>query len=426
MKRILKAPIAGALAELARAIIRKYQPKIVMVTGSVGKTSTKDAVAAALSTNFRVRTSEKSFNSDFGVPFTIIGVPNPWASIPAWMHVFVEALALIFFPNRYPNMLVLEVGADRPGDLKRILKIATPDAVVVTLLPSVPVHVEAYETPAAVRDEEFAPAMALPAGAPLVISSDDEYAYNLAKQLEVRISTFGPKNDSTVQIKSVEPWFEEGKLKGMQGAFVVDGREYPMQIPGVFGKTQLNAPAAALALALALGMTARQALTGLAQYQPPPGRGHIFAGKKDTLLIDDTYNSSPIAASEILESLKTVKGRRVAILGDMLELGRYSAAEHIHLGHIAKDCVDILITVGARARVTGETAVADGMAGGSVIAFNNSNDAAHAVEDLLKEDDTVLIKGSQGVRLERVIKALLADSNDASNLVRQEKEWLKR
>ena len=155
MRTLLRNICAGILASLSRAIIRKHKPTVVMITGSVGKTSTKDAVAAALSEKFYLRKSDKSFNSDFGVPLTIIGAKNPWANPIAWIRVFQEALSILFLPTHYPKLLVLEVGADRPGDLAKILKIAKPDAVVVTLLPSVPVHVEAYETPAAVREEEF-------------------------------------------------------------------------------------------------------------------------------------------------------------------------------------------------------------------------------------------------------------------------------
>src|SRR3989344_5744805 len=169
MKNVLKICVAFMLGFLAKVVIRRYRPRVGMVTGSVGKTSTKDAVAAMLERRFLVRKSEKSFNSEFGVPFTIFGVENPWDNPSAWFKVIKCALALVFLPNHYPNMLVLEVGADRSGDLARILRIVTPDAVVVTQLPEIPVHVEAYTSPEAVREEEFSPAYALAAGAPLVV-----------------------------------------------------------------------------------------------------------------------------------------------------------------------------------------------------------------------------------------------------------------
>src|SRR3989338_3331917 len=155
MKNILKPIVVSLLAFFARLVVRRYSPRIVMVTGSVGKTSTKDAVAAALGARFLVRGSEKSFNSEFGVPFTVLGGGNPWEDPVAWLLVARRALGLLLLPNHYPNLLVLEVGADAPGDLAKILKIARPDLVVVTRLPEIPVHVEFYTTPEAVREEEF-------------------------------------------------------------------------------------------------------------------------------------------------------------------------------------------------------------------------------------------------------------------------------
>ena len=116
----------------------------------------------ALATRFFVRKSDKSFNSEFGVPFTILGVENPWGNPLAWVSIMKSSLVLLILPNHYPNMLVLEAGADKQGDLARILRMATPDAVVITRLPDIPVHVEAYASPEAVREEEFSPPTNLP------------------------------------------------------------------------------------------------------------------------------------------------------------------------------------------------------------------------------------------------------------------------
>src|SRR3954466_11048238 len=121
MKDFLKARFADILAYLARGVISKYKPKVIMVTGSVGKTSTKDAVAAALGERYHLRASEKSYNSEFGVPLTIFGSSNPWNNLSSWLVVVKQAFALLLLPNHYPNLLVLEVGADRPGDLAKIL-----------------------------------------------------------------------------------------------------------------------------------------------------------------------------------------------------------------------------------------------------------------------------------------------------------------
>jgi UDP-N-acetylmuramoyl-tripeptide--D-alanyl-D-alanine ligase len=441
MKSFIKTIFIGELASLSRSIIRKYKPTIIMVTGSVGKTSTKDAIAAALSKKFFLRKSDKSFNSDFGVPFTIIGVKNPWLSIPAWLGVFRRAYALILLPTHYPKLLVLEVGADRPGDLAKTIQIATPDMVVVTLLPNVPVHVEAYESPRAVREEEFVPALALRAGAPLIYNADDENAEKHSARVDAHRMTFGMHEDAFVRISHPRVWIEKSagsiaaSIKGMVADVTVEGKEYELHVPAALGRSQLFAPAAAIAAAVSLNLSVEDALEGLKGYVPPPGRGRLFAGVNDSLIIDDSYNSSPAAAEEILRSLEllsVVHGihRRVAVLGDMLELGRYSAAEHMRIGHIAKECVDVLVCVGSRARAIGEAAFEDGMPEQNIFFYNDSIEAADAIamasSDFIQKGDVVLVKGSQGIRLERVIQVLLANHDDSAELVRQEAEWKKR
>jgi UDP-N-acetylmuramoyl-tripeptide--D-alanyl-D-alanine ligase len=425
MKAILKAPIAGLLAMLSRTIIRKYRPQIIMITGSVGKTSTKDAVAAMLAAHTEVRASEKSYNSEFGVPFTIIGVKNPWTSLFAWANVFEEALLLIFTSAKYPKALVLEVGADRPGDLARILKIATPDAVVVTRLPDVPVHVEAYATPAAVRQEEFAPAYALPSGAPLIISSRDEHAIAMAKNTQASVTLFGFSKEADVHIKEPRVSYQEGSPVGMEAVAVVEGVEYELHAKGALGRPQILAPAAALATARALSIPLPEALAGLASYVPPAGRGRLLHGKGGSVLIDESYNASPAAVEESLLALSLLAPtrRRIAVLGDMLELGRYSKEEHERLGGLAYEHADMLVTVGSRSRAMCASAKAAGMLDDQAHCFNTSYEAAEFLGMRVTQNDAVLVKGSQSIRMERIVEALLADPTDAVYLVRQDKEW---
>lgn len=428
MKAALKSVVALWLAVLARAILRKYRPMVVMITGSVGKTSTKDAVAAVLSERFHLRASEKSYNSEFGVPLTIIGSKNPWLDFHKWARVIEEALALALLPSHYPKLLVLEVGADRPGDLARILRIATPDAVVVTRLPDVPVHVEAYASPSAVREEEFAPAFALPAGAPLVISADDPHARKLAERLSAKVTTFGFARDADVRIGDAEVAVEDGTANGMKAVVATPAGEHPILVAGAVGRPQLYAPAAALALARALGMSDEEALSGLSRYVPPPGRCRLLAGANGSLIVDDSYNASPAAVEEALSILKEVPGasRRIAVVGDMLELGRYSVSEHERIGAIAADGADVVVGVGVRARAVADAARAAGLPEERALTFETSAQAADALKGLVGEGDVVLVKGSQSIRMERVVEALLADPADMGKLVRQEKEWKKR
>lgn len=394
-----------------------------MVTGSVGKTSTKDAVAAVLAARFFVRASDKSFNSEFGVPFTILGVQNPWGNPLAWLSVMKSSLALLILPNQYPNMLVLEVGADRPGDLARILRMATPEAVVVTHLPEIPVHVEAYSSPEAVREEEFSPAYALAAAAPLIVPSDDSHALAMAMRTSAQVISYGTASDSAVRISNVSFYKIEEKVIGMQAKVTIGNEHGNLIVKGSVGMTQLLPLGAALATARAFSITLPEALQALENYEPPPGRGRLLAGKNSSVIIDDSYNASPAAVEEALVTLKTFPHakRRIAVLGDMLELGRYSVIEHERIGVLACDSADILVTVGIRARLFGAI---KGKA--EVIFFDNSQAAALALPDLVREGDIILVKGSQSIRAERIVEALLADPANAVRLVRQETAWKKK
>jgi len=427
MKSFLKSLVANMLAILAMAVIQKYRPLIVMVTGSVGKTSTKDALASVLAVRYNLRASEKSYNSEFGVPLTILGSKNPWEKPAAWLRVFQEAFALLLFPNLYPKLLVLEVGADRPGDLARILRICKPDAVVVTRLPDVPVHVEAYASPQAVREEEFAPAYALTHGAQLVISADDPNAVTMASLLPLSIATFGFADGADVRLEGYS-FFEEGEVSGMEAMLNVRGEARTLRVPGALGRSQLYAPAAAIALALSLDMTLEEALKGAEAYVPPAGRGRIIRGCKGSLIIDDSYNASPAAVEEALSALHllTTRTRRIAVLGDMLELGRYSKEEHERVGTLVAEKADVLVAVGTRSRATAEAARSAGMIEGNVFAFDTALEAADMLEEFVAEGDVVLVKGSQGIRTERIAERLLRDSEDRSKLVRQEREWKQR
>lgn len=438
MKRLLKFFIASILAFIARGVVRKYKPHIVMVTGSVGKTTTKDAVAAVLETRFFVRKSKKNFNSEIGVPLTIFGLEDPWnnfarwnkftKNVVAWSKMFKSAFALLFLPNHYPNMLVLEVGADQPDDMARILRIATPDAVVVTRLPEIPVHVEAYSSPEEVREEEFSPAYHLKAGAPLVVSADDEFALEMATRTPAQIITYGLATDARVRIVEYGFHQTEGVVDGMHANIEVQGVKEDVIVRGSVGKTQLLPAVAALALSTALEIDPKEALAALAAYEPPAGRGRLLEGKDGVVIIDDSYNASPAAVEEALETLESYPHakRRIAILGDMLELGRYSVMEHERIGTRAAKAVDVLISVGIRARAITEAARAAGMNASHTLSFDDSRTAASALGDKFEKGDVVLVKGSQSIRTERVVEALLAHQSHLHRLVRQDPEWKRR
>ncbi len=425
MKEYSKSLAGFVLGLFARVVVHKYRPKIVMITGSVGKTSTKDAIATVLETRFLVRKSEKSFNGELGVPFTILGVGNPWHNPLAWLKVIKGAFGLMFLPNHYPNMLVLETGADQPGDLARILRIATPDAVVVTRLPEIPVHVEAYTSPEAVREEEFSPAYALAGGAPLIVSADQPHALDMAKGTPARVITYGENSDARVHLSHINFHKTSAKksIDGMTAQVSIAEEKGVLVVEGSVGRTQLYPAVAAIAVGHAFNIPLPESIAALEGYVPPPGRGRVLVGKNKSTILDDTYNSSPVAVEEALGTLKSFPHakRRIAVLGDMLELGRYSVQEHERIGALASTSADLIVAVGIRSRVFANT-----IGKTEIIFFDDSRAAAAAIGDLVKSGDVVLVKGSQSIRTERIVEALLADPADAVKLVRQEKEWKRR
>jgi UDP-N-acetylmuramoyl-tripeptide--D-alanyl-D-alanine ligase len=199
-----------------------------------------------------------------------------------------------------------------------------------------------------------------------------------------------------------------------------------VKLPNLVGAQHSYGCAAAVAVAQQVGVTLEQAAAGLQSLVTPPGRLRVLPGIKGTVLIDDTYNSSPIAVEHALETLTEIKytKRRIAILGDMLELGKYSSDEHRRLGARAASSCDLLITLGVRARGFAEGALANGMNDSTILQYDDVARAGRELQTLLQPGDVVLIKASQGIRAERIVEEVMTEPNKAAELlVRQDVEW---
>jgi UDP-N-acetylmuramyl pentapeptide synthase len=437
MRSAFKKIVVAILTWEARAVLRKYQPKVIAVTGSVGKTSTKDAIFAALSKTHHVRKSLKSFNSEVGVPLTILGLPNAWINPLRWLANIIDGLFLIAFDAQYPEWLVLEIGADRPGDIASIAAWLRVNVAVITRLPEVPVHVEFFDSPEAVVEEKAALLRAVVPGGKLVLYGDDERTLALQRRLpemarDVTVSTFGfgaecdVRGDAAAAVREeVDAW-----PVGMAAQVAAEGHHARLEIRGSLGAHAFLPALGACAVALAVGMTLRDAALALRGYEPPPGRMRLVPGLKGTLVIDDSYNSSPAAVAAALEALRVAKkpaGRAIACLGDMLELGRVSVAEHRKVGEQAAKSCDLLITVGFRARDIAQGALDNGLTDGQILQFEDSGKAGEELQNILTEGDIVLAKGSQSMRMERLVEEVMAEPERAEELlVRQDAEWKRR
>lgn len=439
----VKQVVVWILTFEAKLILRRYRPKIIAVTGSVGKTTTKDAIYAALAGTparpggrtggLHVRKSEKSFNSDIGVPLTILGLENAWKNPLRWALNIARGLFLLFEKAPYPAWLVLEVGADRPGDIRRLARWLTPDIVVITGVPDVPVHVEFFDSPEALAREKRALAEHMTADGKLVLNGDDARMVALCATYKDRTVTYGigKANDFSASHHGI--MYEKGKPTGTRFRLVHGDTTLPVSVVGALGASRAYAALAAFAVAEIAGVGSEVVVQALAEWTPPPGRMRVLPGVNGSVLIDDTYNSSPAAALSALETLKETKipdgARRIVVLGDMLELGKYSSEAHRQIGAHTAHCADLLITVGFRARAMAEAALDAGLPESLIRQYelNESRRAGEELRDELREGDVVLIKGSQSVRMERTVEALMAEPEHAVDLlVRQEPEWIIR
>ncbi|MEK7185170.1 MAG: UDP-N-acetylmuramoyl-tripeptide--D-alanyl-D-alanine ligase [Patescibacteria group bacterium] len=435
MKNFFKSIIAKILQLEAKAVLKKYKPKIVAITGSVGKTTTKDAIYTVLAEAHFVRKSMKSFNSEIGLPLTILGKPNAWSNIFLWIKNIFEGLAVVFLPQKYPETLVLEVGADRPGDIKRVGEWLRPDITVITRLGEVPVHVEYFSSPAALKKEKSYLAAATKPDGFIILNADDEDVMTFADLTDAKVLTYGFSERADVRASEYAIAYETEKPVGVKYKITFENKSVEAVISGTLGRQHVYSTLAAAAVGVASNMSLEKIAEALRSHETPPGRMKIIDGIYGSVIIDDTYNSSPVAAHEALETLHDISvgsnGRKIAVLGDMLELGEFSPKEHRALGEkTAQSFANVpavLVTIGLRAKTIAESAKAASFSSEQIFSFDDSVVAGEFLKGEIKAGDVVLCKGSQGMRVEKAVIQILKNPEDAPELlVRQESEWQNR
>jgi UDP-N-acetylmuramoyl-tripeptide--D-alanyl-D-alanine ligase len=326
--------------------------------------------------------------------------------------------------------LVLEVGVSKPNDMRDVASWLKTDAVIITAIGETPAHIEFFNSRKHLVEEKSQLIKTLKKDGLLVLNADDEAVLDMKINSKNRAITYGFKEDADISGSGDTIFYSDrGEPEGI--IFRVDegGNSLPVVIEGVFGRNHVYASLAALALSSGLKFNMLAAVNSLKNYDVPPGRMRLLNGINDSLIIDDTYNSSPFACESALKTLGEIKfpGRKIAILGDMLELGRYTLEAHKSIGKIAKENADVLIVVGPRAKAIKESALEAGMNPDSIFEFLDYREAGNFIKTFVQKGDIVLVKGSQGMRMERVVEAILLDQKNKNKLlVRQDAEWLKK
>ena len=360
-----------AFQTLATAVRRLWARPLIAVTGSAGKTTTKDAIAHVLSTRFRVHKSEGNFNNHFGLPLMLLKLE----------------------PEH--DVAVVELGMSHLGEITALAQIAQPETGVVTNV--APVHLEFFNSIAEIARAKYELIESLPAGGTAVLNGDDEYVSQFGRDFKGKVLTYGFGPASTVRAENLKP------LGGKGSAFdivVGDRREHATL--SLVGSHNVYNALAAVALAIDRGLTLGDAVSLLASLAPADKRGQVVRIGNITV-INDCYNSNPKALAAMVDALATMPAeRRIVVAGEMLELGPQSEAMHRDSGrHIAEKGIDILIGVRGWAEQMVDAAQQAGV-GAEFVA--TPEEAGRWLASETKDGDVVLLKASRGVKLEKALE----------------------
>lgn len=364
----------SALQTSAKAWRARFPVEVIGITGSVGKTSTKELTHAVLSCRYRTFKSPGNRNSVLGLPLALFDLQDS------------------------DEKAVLEMGMYTTGEIATLCEMTSPKVGVVTLVGAV--HLEragSMENIVAAKQELVE---ALPADGVAILNKDDAWVMSMADHTKARIFTYGL--DETADL-----WADNIRSMGLEGVrFTLHHQNEAMvvQVP-LLGRHSVHTSLRAAAVGLVEGLTWDEIMRGL-RNTAVQLRLVTVPGPKNSLIIDDTYNASPDSVLAALNLMDDLDGRSVAVLGDMLELGYLEEMAHRQVGRRVAEVANLLVTVGQRARWIGEEAIASGLPQDKVVMVADAETAAAALEELIEQNDTVLVKGSLGMRMDQIITAI--------------------
>ena len=420
----MKSIVAKILGFLTRLTLLKHKPVIVGISGSVGKTSTKEAVATVLGQRFSVRSTGGNYNNEFGLPLTVLNESSPGKNPLGWAWVILMSCFKLVFGG-YPQVLVLEMGADRPGDIAYLLKLTGPlDYAVVTDIGVS--HLMNYSSPEELAKEKLTLARGVKPTGTAVLNLDNDVISKFVKERkQPNLMTYGLDQEADVAASELQMLTHNG-VYGLQFKIRHNGTLVPVMIPDALGRSNVYAALAAASIGLKMGMNMVEISEAIGKYKPPAGRLKLIDGIKRTKIIDDSYNAAPASTILALEVLNQVAaGRKVAALGGMAELGAGNDKGHREVAHKIQEVgVELVFLVGENARIIKDELEARHY-NGTVKWFESSDNARIPVQNEIREGDTILVKGSQSARMEKIVKEVMFDAMQAEKLlVRQSEYWL--
>lgn len=414
MKKRAKAVVASALWRQVRSLRTKNDIKVIAVVGSIGKTSTKFAIARVLGEKYRVRFQEGNYNDITTVPLVFFGIEQPNILNPlAWARILRRMKKQTAKPYPYA-VVVIELGTDGPGQLAEFAQYLHNDITVLSAIK--PEHMEYFGSLDEVAKEELSVA---------------EYSSRLVINRDMVDKAYAARIDRAITFGSKAADYTISNV-----VFNDNGGEFSLSKQGsawlgfslrAVAMSEVYSATAAVVIGDMLGLSEDQLRKGVEKLRPVSGRMQRLKGVRNSVILDETYNASPDAVIAALDSLYAFKSKhKIAILGSMNELGHMSSEAHSAVGKYCNPAyIDLLVTIGADANaLIAEEATKNGC---RVATFEDPYAAGKYVSEHVKEGSVILAKGSQnGVYAEEAIKQLLAESKDAKYLVRQSKSWLKK
>ncbi len=368
-----------ALGDLAAYYRSKFSPVMIGVTGSVGKTTTKEMIAAVVAARGPVLKNEGNFNNEIGLPLTLLNLSS------------------------HHKTAVVELAMRGAGQIDYLAKIARPSIGVITNIHMS--HIELLGSLDAIADAKGELLDHLPSDGTAILNADDRYFEYLRGRANCRIISFG--EGPNAQVRAHSSVIDSDGCCSFN--VTTENGDFDVYIP-VPGEHNIKDALAAIAVGEVLGIDHKSIQSALTNFKAPEKRSKIVPSRKGCVVIDDTYNASPASVKSALKTLSMMEGgRRIAILGDMLELGDYSSEAHLEIGRTAQKCgVDLLVVVGEFARFIARGATDEGMSVSAISQFNDSAEAAAEVAGMVREGDVVLVKGSRALKMERIVEDLIA------------------
>lgn len=368
-----------ALQKLAKYYLDKINPKVVAITGSNGKTTTKDMTAAILSAEYNVVKTEANFNNELGVPLTILGMSSN------------------------TEILVVELGMDRPGQLHFLSNLVQPDVAVITMIGEA--HIEFFKTRDRIADAKMEITDGMKEDGCFIFNGDEPLLEQRAKHVDVDQFTFGLKSSNNLSASDIERYDQTTNFKTNQSA------ETEITIP-IIGDYNVTNALAAMAVGIKFHIDIESEAKALAQFDLTKNRTQWLVGKKGERILSDVYNSNPTAAKAVLDSFANTKtnGKRFVVLGDMLELGEDADQMHADLADkLDPNKFDSIFLVGPHMNALKQRLLDDGTFTANAVYHFNSDELdqlTSTLEQKVGAEDSILLKASHGIHLENVVEKI--------------------